>query len=215
MPYDAVIFDLDGTLLDTLADLANSMNRVLRAHGFPPHPENSYRYFVGQGMASLARAALPAPADAAMQETIRRAMEQDYDKNWAVDTKPYPGIADLLAALRAQNLPLAVFSNKPDNFTQAVVRRFFPENMFAHIQGAKEGVAIKPDPAGALAIAAALRLPPERIVYVGDTDTDMRTGVAAGMFTVGVEWGFRPEQLHANGAHAVIAHPMELLALLA
>ncbi len=188
MPYDAVIFDLDGTLLDTLADLANSMNRVLRAHGFPPHPENSYRYFVGQGMASLARAALPAPADAAMQE--------------------------ILAALRAQNLPLAVFSNKPDNFTQVVVRRFFPEHMFAHIQGAKEGVAIKPDPAGALAIAAALHLPPERIVYVGDTDTDMRTGVAAGMFTVGVEWGFRPEQLHANGAHAVIAHPMELLALL-
>lgn len=214
MNYGAVIFDLDGTLLDTLEDLAASMNRTLSARGFPTHPVDNYRYYVGQGMANLARAAAPEGADAATIDAIREGMETDYGQNWAVATKPYPGIEDLLARLREENLSLAVFSNKPDRFTKIVVERFFPKGMFAHVQGAKADVPIKPDPTGALAIADGLGLEPGKVVYVGDTDTDMKTGAAAGMFTVGVEWGFRPEQLRANGADAVIARPDELLPLL-
>ncbi len=136
MGFDAVIFDLDGTLLDTLEDLAASMTRTLKARGFPVHPVDSYRYFVGQGMLNLARAALPEGTDAAATDAVREAMEADYDRNWAVATRPYPGVLDMLARLREKGLPLAVFSNKPDRFTKAVVERFFPAGMFAQVQGA-------------------------------------------------------------------------------
>ncbi len=214
MRHAALIFDLDGTLLDTLEDLANSMNRTLAANGFPVHPTDSYRYFVGQGMKNLALSTLPADADEATIETVRASMEADYDRNWAVDTKPYPGVMALIAELRGRKLPLAVFSNKPDRFTKLVVERFFPEGTFARVQGAKPGVPMKPDPAGALEIARALGFPPEQVVYVGDTDTDMKTGRAAGMFTVGVAWGFRPEQLRDSGADAVIEKAEDILPLL-
>ncbi len=211
MNCDAVIFDLDGTLLDTLEDLAASMTRTLTARDLPTHPVDSYRFFVGQGMLNLARAVLPEGSDEATVQAVREAMENDYDRNWAVATRPYPGVPEMLEKLRERNLPLAVFSNKPDRFTKAVVERFFPKGMFAHVQGALPDVPIKPDPAGALAIARALGFPPEKVMYVGDTDTDMRTGRAAGMFTVGVTWGFRPEQLRQNGADAVIGRAEELL----
>jgi phosphoglycolate phosphatase len=213
MRHAAVLFDLDGTLLDTLEDLANSMNRTLAAAGFPVHPTDSYRRFVGQGMKNLARATLPEGTDEATVESVRAAMEADYDRNWAVATKPYPGIMDMLAALRGMNLPLAVFSNKPDRFTRLVVERFFPQGMFAHAQGAKPDVPIKPSPDGALQIARVLGFSPEEVVYVGDTDTDMKTGKAAGMFTAGVTWGFRPEQLRDSGADAVIERAEDLLRL--
>ncbi len=210
MGCDAVVFDLDGTLLDTLEDLAASMNRTLAAHGFPPHPVDSYRYFVGQGMASLARAAAPEGTPGEALDSVRRGMEADYAEHWAVATRPYPGIPEAIAALRGRGLPLAVFSNKPDRFTKIVVERFFPAGAFAHVQGAKEGVPMKPDPAGALEIARELGVPPERTAYVGDTDTDMKTGAAAGMYTVGVEWGFRPELLRDNGAVVIVARPEDL-----
>ncbi len=210
MNHDAVIFDLDGTLLDTLADLADSMNRTLAARGFPVHPVDSYRYFVGQGMANLAKAAAPEGAPDDIVAAVREGMEADYEENWAAATRPYPGIPELLERLREKHLPLAVFSNKPDRFTKIVVDRFFPAGMFAHVRGAKPDVPMKPDPAGALEIARSLGVPPERVAYVGDTDTDMRTGAAAGMFAIGVEWGFRPELLRGSGADAVVATPDEL-----
>ncbi len=214
MNYDAVIFDLDGTLLDTLEDLSESMNRTLAAHGFPPHPRDAYRYFIGQGMANLSRAVLPEGTDEAVVASVLTMMEEDYGKNWAVATRPYPGIGDLLSHLRSQALRLAVFSNKPDKFTKIVVERFFPADTFAHVQGAKPEVPIKPNPAGALEIAKQFGAAPGRMAYIGDTDTDMRTGIAAGMFTVGVEWGFRPELLRSSGADAVISRAEELPALL-
>lgn len=210
MRCHAAIFDLDGTLLDTLEDLAASMNRTLAAHGFPPHPVDSYRYFVGQGMASLARATVPEGTAPEVADAVRKGMEEDYGANWAVATRPYPGILDAVAALRESNLPLAVFSNKPDQFTKIVVERFFPGNMFAHVQGARPDVPMKPDPAGALEIARALGFSPESVAYIGDTDTDMKTGVAAGMRTIGVEWGFRPELLRKSGAELIVARPEDL-----
>lgn len=215
MPLSAVIFDLDGTLLDTLEDLADSMNQVLREAGFPPHPLDSYRYFVGDGMLTLARRAVPDSVDDGTVGKLAASMSVSYDKNWHNKTRPYPGIAELLDRIAGVGVPMAVLSNKPDVFTQAVVRHYFGEDRFRIVRGQMEGAPKKPDPAGATAIAAEFGVPAGRFLYLGDTNTDMRTGLAAGMRTVGVSWGFRPvEELNDAGAQGIIDHPLEALDLL-
>jgi phosphoglycolate phosphatase len=177
----AVIFDLDGTLLDTLADLADSMNTVLAAAGHPTHPQAAYRYFVGEGMETLVRRTLPETCrDAAEVSSRLGDMRNEYGQRWAATSRPYEGIPEMLTALDDRGLPLAVLSNKPDDFTRLTV-----------------GV------------------PADRVLYVGDTATDMKTGTAAQMVTVGVTWGFRErDELEAHGAHRVIDEPMQLLALI-
>lgn len=214
MRYDAIIFDLDGTLLDTLGDLAGSANRTLASHGFPEHPVDSYRDFVGQGMSNLARAATPAGTPDGIVDAFRDEMVADYGKNWSVSTRPYDGIPELLAALRDRGVALGVLSNKPDPFTVSMIRHYFPEGMFAAVQGARDGVPIKPDPAAALMMAETLGFPAGCVMYVGDTNTDMRTGLAAGMFTVGVTWGFRPRELEESGAMAIVSGPEQIIGLL-
>jgi len=212
----AILFDLDGTLLDTLADLADSMNSVLRALGHPPHPTDDYRYFIGDGLTNLVRRALPernrnADEVAAAEQRMRR----QYAVHWADSTRPYPGIPELLAELKQRRLPLAVFSNKPHDATQRCVRRFFEDGLFDPVLGAREGVPRKPDPTVPLEIAEQLRVPRAEFLYLGDTGTDMTTACAAGMFPVGVLWGFRTEQeLRENGAQTVIGQPDGLLKLL-
>lgn len=214
MRYQAVIFDFDGTLAYTLEDLADSMNTALGEFGFPRYPLEPYNYFVGRGMLNLARSAAPEGTDQATLEKIRDRMNELYDRNWANKTRPYPGIPELLAELRKRDLRLAVFSNKPDAFTQVMAKHFFPGD-FDYIAGAKDDVPIKPDPTGALAIAKHLGVPAEAFIYLGDTNTDMRTGLAAGMFTVGVTWGFRPvTELREAGAQAIIDRPDEVLGFL-
>ncbi|MCC8189657.1 MAG: HAD-IA family hydrolase [Planctomycetes bacterium] len=214
MVVRAVIFDLDGTLLDTLGDLADSMNGVLVEHGLPPHPVDAYRYFVGDGIPNLIRRAAPPGTGSAVREALAAGMDAAYAVNWAKGTRPYPGIPELLATLRRRGLPLAVLSNKPDRFTRRMTDYFFPAGTFAAVFGARDTVARKPDPAGALEIAARLAIPPAEFLYFGDTDTDMKTGRAAGMYTVGVGWGFRPvAELWAAGAQLVIESPAEALAL--
>lgn len=214
MRFKAVVFDLDGTLADTLDDLADSMNASLAEFGFPSHPMDSYRYFVGMGMMNLARSATPEGTDDATIVRIRDAMGERYQGNWAVKTKPYDGIPAMLEALREKGLRLAVLSNKPDVFTKLMVEHFFP-GVFASVAGAKEGVPIKPDPAAALAIVRDFGLEPADFMYLGDTNTDMKTGLAAGMFTIGVSWGFRPvAELEGAGAQAIIDKPAELLRFL-
>lgn len=215
MGYKAVLFDLDGTLLNSLEDLADCTNIVLRRKGFPCHESAKYNYFVGDGMYNLLRRALP--ADRQDEDLINQCvveMKEEYGQHWADKTKPYPGIPELLVALQQKGFKLAVLSNKPHEFTQVVIDQYFP-GIFDLAYGERAGVPRKPDPQGALDIAQALQLAPEEFLYLGDTNTDMRTAVSAGMYAVGVLWGFRPaEEILAAGAQVLIEQPLELLKIL-
>jgi phosphoglycolate phosphatase len=216
MPYRAVIFDLDGTLLDTLEDLADSMNAVLEQQGYPAHPSSAYRYFVGDGVEMLVRRCLPEREWSTDQ--ISRyvdAMEEEYSRRWDVKTRPYPGIPELLDSLEERNFPKGIFSNKPDGFTQLTVEKLLSTWNFHPVKGALPDIPRKPDPTGALAVAAQLDVDPADCLYLGDTNTDMKTALAAGMYPLGATWGFRPAaELQASGARRLLDHPMELLDLL-
>jgi len=213
MRFHAVLFDLDGTLLDTLEDLADSTNQALRRLGLAEHPLESYKYFIGDGVENLVRRALPPDrADADTMARCAALMREEYARRWADKTRPYPGVAELLDALSARGLPMAVLSNKPDEFARLCVARLLPRWRFQAVLGAGGSLPKKPDPAGALAIAARLGLAPAPILYLGDTNTDMQTAVSAGMFPAGALWGFRPaSELLASGARALLERPPDLL----
>ena len=214
----AVLFDLDGTLLDSLEDLADSMNATLERHGYETHPIAAYRHFVGDGMATLVRRVLPAEVRDDAEENSRclTSMRAEYGKRWAQKTKPYAGIPELLEALTAAAVPKAILSNKPEKFTTLIVQELLADWSFEAVRGQREGVPAKPDPSGALEIAAELGVAPRAWLYVGDTDTDMSTARRAGMFAAGVTWGFRDRsELLENGAQRLAEHPLELMELLA
>jgi len=214
--FKAVIFDLDGTLLDTLADLGNSANRVLQSRGYPLHPLEAYKYFVGDGARMLIARVLP--ENDRSEDTIRECLQlflADYKSNWEIDTKPYPGIIEMLAGLEKGGLSLSVLSNKPDAFTKLCVEKFFPHYNFSHVIGQSDKLPRKPDPAGAFKIAQLESIAPRSFLYLGDTSIDMKTAVGAGMYPVGACWGFRAErELLESGAKALIRDPLELLDLL-
>lgn len=213
MPFKAVVFDLDGTLTNTLEDIAFAMNRSLRLHGLPEFPTEAYKYLVGDGAATLARRACREQTELA--PSVLREYQAYYKDHTTDRTAPYPGVQDMLQALTARGLRLAVFSNKPHADVQTVVRHYFPGVPFEVVRGQIEGVPVKPDPAGALAVADEMGLAPADFLYLGDTGTDMHCAVNAGMHPVGVLWGFREEkELRESGAKAVIAEPMELMELL-
>lgn len=216
MSYRAAIFDFDGTLLNTLDDLADSMNAVLADFGMPTRPVDAYRFFVGDGMINLARrAAAPMELDDATAAAMANLMDEKYGAGWAKKTRPYDGVETLLETMQRRGLKLGLLSNKPDKFTQIMARHYFGDDIFTAVFGAREGVAKKPDPAAALEIAALFDIPPAEILYFGDTNTDMKTGRAAGMRTIGVSWGFRPvRELEESGAQAIIDHPGQALDLL-
>ena len=216
MRFRAALFDLDGTLLDTLADLGESMNEALGEIGAPGHPLDAYKGFVGDGVTNLVRRALPVDfRDDATVERCVAAMRRIYGGRWDRKTEPYPGIESLLSALEARGLALAVLSNKPHDLTQTIVRTLLPTASFVEVAGARPGVPHKPDPAAALTFAARLSLSPAEVVYVGDTDTDMQTATRAEMFAVGALWGFRTaDELLANGARELIRAPDDLLDIL-
>ncbi len=216
-PSCGVIFDLDGTLINSLEDLADAANAALAGFGYPVHRLDAYRHFVGNGLETLMRRALPAgeaerlgPGFAAVLDAVR----EIYGNAWDVKTVPYPDVSDLPAELAAYGIPSSVLSNKPDPWTGAVVRRFFPDAPFVTVRGALPGVPLKPDPTAALHTAAEMGLAADRLFLVGDSDVDILTAVRAGMFAVGVTWGFRDAQeLREAGARAVIDKPEELLPL--
>lgn len=216
MRCKAIIFDLDGTLLDTLADLANAGNRVLAAAGLPLHPVDRYRFFVGDGLQVLIeRITPPERRDRAQLAALAEAFREDYGRNWAVRTRLYDGVARLLTALQTAGLAMNVLSNKPDDFTRLCVNKFLHDWSFREVLGQREGIARKPDPGGALHIAEKLGLPPSAILYLGDTATDMKTAVAAGMHPVGALWGFRtPEELLASGAAELAHQPLDVLKIM-
>lgn len=207
--HQAVMFDLDGTLTNSLMDIAFAMNRALRLHGLPEHPVAAYRYMVGDGARVLAQRAVGERAELA--ETVLREYQAYYQEHNLEWTKPYEGIVQLLRALQAKGVKLCVFSNKPHADTCRVVEHSFPEIDFAVVRGQMEGVPVKPDPAGALAVAREVGVVPEDFLYLGDTNVDMRCARNAGMHPIGVTWGFREaEELLAAGAERLIHHPMEL-----
>ena len=211
----AVLFDLDGTLADTLADLANATNAALAAVGCPPHPRDKYRHLVGDGARTLCARALPADRQE-LVDTVLEQMRAHYDAHCFDETTLYDGIQELIASLREQNYQLAVLSNKPDDFTQRMVAHYFPAGTFQIVRGQVAGTPLKPDPAAALAIARQLGIPAREWLYLGDTNTDMQTATAAGMMPVGVLWGFREKaELLASGATTIVATPADVLKLLA
>ena len=216
MAYKGVIFDLDGTLLYTLRDLTDSVNAALSRADLPTHDEEEYKYFVGDGVEELATRVLPevrrnGEAIAKLVADIRR----EYSQRWADTTKPYDGIPELLDALYARGIKMAILSNKPDDSAQATVTRLLDRWQFDMVMGVGPSVPRKPDPTAALQIARRMGIPPQEMLYVGDTDTDMKTAVAAGMYAVGVLWGYRTaDELKANGARVLVQQPGELLCLL-
>ena len=216
MRYKAILFDLDGTLLDTLEDLATAANRALGTLGLPAHPTDAYRVFVGDGLRTLAERILPGEQRSAAQvDALVAAFEREYSRTWNERTAPYAGVPEMLDRLTGDGYRMSVLSNKPDAFTRLCVEQLLPHWTFAPLYGQRPGVPKKPDPAAALAIAVELGLDPAEVLYLGDTATDMHTARAAGMAAVGVLWGFRSaDELHAAGARHLITHPGELAPLL-
>jgi len=216
MKFKAILFDLDGTLLDTLQDLANCANFALSQLGFPQHKLEQYRFFVGDGVENLMKRILPKDS---VNEYNRCAcleiMNRQYSKRWNENTKPYAGIPDLLDALTELNYPMAVLSNKPDNFTKLTAAKLLGDWQFKIVLGAREHVPLKPDPTAALEIADKINTKPAEILYVGDTNTDIQTANASGMYAAGALWGFRDAgELKANGAKVLIEKPLEILDIL-
>lgn len=210
--FKTVIFDLDGTLLDTLGDLSAAGNRLCAAQGWPTHPKEQYRYFVGNGIPKLVeRLAPPDRRTPAVLGPATAAFCADYALHLRDTTAPYPGIPAMLARLNAAGVQLAVFSNKNDAPAQELVADYFGPGTFALVRGALPGVPHKPAPEGTLALLQALHADPAATLYVGDSNVDVQTAQNAGLACCGVLWGFRTEQeLRGAGASHIAATPREL-----
>ena len=210
---EGMLFDLDGTLIDSLQDIANAMNSVLERNGYPVHPVADYNHHVGDGMDVLARRVLPPEV---AEESVARArvvaeMKEVYADSWHHFSAPYPGIEELLDTLLRLPLKLGVLSNKPEEFTTLMVEHFFPGVAWAAVRGARPGVPVKPAPDAALEISEEWACSPKTLLFAGDTSTDIRTAVNAGMPCVGVTWGFRDrEELLRSGADWIVDHPAEI-----
>lgn len=210
----AVIFDLDGTLTNTLKSLWKSTNMALATAGLPPHEIDSYKYFAGNGAKELIRKSLIADGDTELVhfDSVMEAYNRIFEEYCMYEVKPYDGIRELLKALKEKGLHLAVNSNKPQPRTVDVVEEIFGKDMFDLLVGQCEERRRKPAPDGVNYILEQLHLDKAGVLYIGDTCTDMQTGKSAGVFTVGALWGFRDRQeLVENHADAIIEKPLELL----
>ncbi len=211
MAYRAAVFDLDGTLLNTLADLADSGNELLASYGMALHPEKAYRYFVGNGSRKLIERILPGRTPEQIDEALAR-YKAIYEKRLTVKTTPYTGILEMLSALRARGVRMAVCTNKHVSAAEVLIRKYFPADSFDAYEGDCPGVPRKPDPAHVRIVLDKMGVGPEETVYLGDSGVDMQTAVNAGVLPVGVLWGFREkEELTENGAEILLSQPLELL----
>jgi len=212
MKYKGIIFDLDGTLVNSLEDISDAMNTVLTGLNYPTHTYDTYQYFIGSGLRNLVSKALPASNNSDEQiEICFDCMINEYREVCTIKTKPYEGIIELLDLLTSQNIKLAVFSNKADELTKKIASEIFPDYFNAAVGLSTEALK-KPNPFEALAIAEKWNLKPAEILFVGDSDIDMQTAVNANMFPVGVTWGYRTEaELRASGAKVTINHPSDLI----
>jgi len=213
MPYKAVIFDLDGTLADTLDDIASAMNRVLHTRGYPVHTHRDYKYMVGRGLENLVTSALPETARVSqVMDSCLADLKEEYGRNCLVNTRLYNGIEILLMSLHEMHVKTSVFSNKAVDLTQKIINTLLPGHPFEIVVGAQQGLPKKPDPAGALLISERTGISPAETIYLGDSDVDMITANAAGMIAVGALWGFRTEvELRSNGARFVLKRPIDLI----
>lgn len=211
MAYRAAVFDLDGTLLNTLADLADSGNELLASYGMAPHPEPAFRYFVGNGSRKLMERILPGKSPEQIDEALAR-YKAIYEKHLTAKTTPYAGITETLSALKARGVRMAVCTNKHISAAEALIRKYFPADTFDTFEGDRPGVPRKPDPAHVRIVLEKMGVRPEETVYLGDSGVDMQTAVNAGTLPVGVLWGFREkDELMENGAQILLSKPPELL----
>ena len=213
MQYEAAIFDLDGTLVNSLDDLADSANAALRIHGFPVHPVGAYRYFVGDGSRKLIERILP--AEQAGDTVFVTAFMAEYKELYATHllhkTKPYEGIMDMLEELRRRHIPMAVCTNKHQSAAEEIVAALFPHDMFREIIGDQDGLPRKPDPSKVFHIMQNVGVTGKNTAYFGDTSIDMDMARNAEVFAIGVLWGFRPaKELEEHGADILLETPMEL-----
>lgn len=214
--FKAVIFDLDGTLLDTLADISGAANEVLTRRGHPTHTVEAYRHFIGDGVATLFQRILPEglPTDDLIAECVDD-FAVTYGRKWNENSQLYPGIVELLDELTRREIPIAVLSNKPHDFVGVCMAEFLSNWNFHPILGQRDGVPRKPDPAGVIEICQTLGVGASECIYVGDSSVDMLTAKNSAALPVGVAWGFRPvEELVEYGAARVLDEPAELLELL-
>jgi|YNPMSStandDraft_1061717.scaffolds.fasta_scaffold23964_1 phosphoglycolate phosphatase len=215
MGINGVIFDLDGTLLDTIADLAYSVNSVLSRHGYRKHPVEAYKQFIGDGMTMLMQRAV---GDTRSDEEIAKLvaeLKDEYAKNWNKETRPYPGIHELLQELSHKKITMSVFSNKSHEFTIAMVQYYFPDIAFSVILGLQDSIPRKPDPCGALLIARTMGIEPSQIAMIGDSVTDIQMAHSCGMYSIGVSWGYRPlDVLIQHNPHAIAHIPADIMQII-
>lgn len=210
-----MIFDLDGTLVDSLPGIAASLNRTLAAHGLPGQADARVRSFIGDGLKMLVQRAAPSGADPELLESMVTLFKKDYDLSWAEGTQLYPGILNLLDELQQDGFELAVLSNKTHEFTGTITRRMFPLIHFAQVLGQQDGIPHKPHPEGALRIATTLGAAPENCVIIGDSTMDLETADHAGMQAIAVAWGYHDRQrLLDAGAKTIAETPAEIPAML-
>lgn len=199
--YKGAIFDLDGTLLNTIADIGNSMNTVLKNMGFPTHTLASYQFKVGSGFAVLVERSLPDTVSTAVRKVALEQLIVVYDKNYMIETVPYEGIITLLESLQDNHIQLAIHTNKKDMYAKNLAQHFFPTIQFVDVIGQQEQYQTKPAPDATFSIINNMKLTQNDIIFIGDSDVDMLTGTNAKVDTIGVTWGFRPEdELQAAGA---------------
>lgn len=213
----ACIFDLDGTLTDTVRTIAHFVNAETAKHGFPPAPVENFKYFAGDGARMLIHRVLAYHGvdDPDLETIILQRYNAAYDADFLYLCTLYDGIADMIHALHRRGIQLAVLSNKPQPTVEKTIQAFFGKETFSAVFGQRDGVPLKPDPAGAFEILTLLGCETPECLYIGDTAVDMHTGNNANLTTVGVLWGFRTrEELEHAGAHHIIAHPADLLSLL-
>ncbi|MCI6233370.1 MAG: HAD family hydrolase [Selenomonas sp.] len=211
--YRAAIFDLDGTLVNSLDDLADSANAMLSSYGFPTHPVDPYRYFVGNGSRKLIERCLPKEqgSDPAFVDEALARYKEIYAQHTQDKTRPYDGIQDMLDELQRRHIPLGICTNKHQSAAEDIVNAMFPAGTFQSIMGDQPSLPRKPDPKKVLMIAEKFGVGPSAVAYFGDTSVDMDTAKNAGFFPVGVLWGFRPkEELVEHGAKVLLEKPMEL-----
>jgi len=208
-----VVFDLDGTILNTISDLAHSANYALKHCGFPVHSIDTYKFFVGNGINRLLERCLP--ENQKTEQNIARLKDfllSYYDAHNTDYTEPYNGVCDLLSTLQSEGLQLAIASNKPQSATEKLIRHYFPDIIFAAVFGQREGVPIKPDPTIVYNILEIAGVSPEETLYIGDSGVDMETASNCGATSIGVTWGFRPrKELENSGAHFIVDTTEEII----
>ncbi len=212
MKYKAAIFDLDGTLLNTILDIATPVNIVLEKYGFPTHEIENFRYLIGNGIANLVYRALPNEvAETTLYSKVLDEVLEEYQKHLNKSTKPYDGIIAMLRNLTDIGVSINIVSNKADEFMDEVIEQYFTDFNFDFVFGARRGVPLKPNPHSILEIMSELELDSDECVFIGDSDADMQAAKNADVYAVGVNWGFRGrEELLQNGADIVIDTPHEL-----